>query len=165
MPIARHLPHRSRRAACPHRAPVGGRTRPEFGAWAAHAPPVRMRVASGTCRTRHCVRSMRRNAPSLRPAAFPPHSPPPTRSAMFEASSLLCSRPTPPAFRIGDALTSFPTRPTTTRAAVGGRRSPRFRRVPFRRDVASDPGRATAPRMAAPPMLPSTFPTVSASAT
>src|SRR5580700_8033552 len=42
--------------------------------------------------------------------------------------------------------------------------SPRFRRVPFVRDVVSDPGRASAPRIAVPHMLPSTLLTVSASA-
>jgi hypothetical protein len=40
--------------------------------------------------------------------------------------------------------------------------SPRFRRDPFVRDVAIDPGRASAPRVAVPHMLPSTEPTVSA---
>ena len=35
-------------------------------------------------------------------------------------------------------------------------RSPRFRRDPFVREVALDPGRASAPRMTAPHMLPST---------
>jgi hypothetical protein len=49
-------------------------------------------------------------------------------------------------------------------ATVGDRRSPRFRCVPFRRDMVSDPGRVTAPRIAVPSMLPSTFPTGSASA-
>src|SRR5690349_5716420 len=108
---------------------------------------------------------MRRSLPSPRPAAFPPHPPPPTWSALFGASSVVCSRPTPPAFRGGFALLSFPPRPGSARAAAGGRRSPRFRRVPFRRDVVSDPGRATAPRIAVPHILPSTFPTASASAT
>src|ERR1700683_1137879 len=42
--------------------------------------------------------------------------------------------------------------------------SPRFRRVPFMRDVVFDPGRASAPRVAVPHMLPSTLLTVSASA-
>src|SRR6202030_1370339 len=41
----------------------------------------------------------------------------------------------------------------------------RFRRVPFGRDVAFDPGGATASRIAMPHMLPSTVPSVSASAT
>src|ERR1700752_5226138 len=40
----------------------------------------------------------------------------------------------------------------------------RFRRVPFGRDVAFDPGGATASRIAMPHMLPSTVPNVSASA-
>ena len=44
-------------------------------------------------------------------------------------------------------------------------RSPRFRRDPFVRDVAFDPGRATAPCIAAPHMLPSTLKTASAPAT
>src|SRR2546421_5955647 len=43
-------------------------------------------------------------------------------------------------------------------------RSPRFRRVPFVRDVVFDHGRASTPRMAGPHMLPSTLLTVSASA-
>ena len=41
----------------------------------------------------------------------------------------------------------------------------RFRRVPFGRDVAFDPGGATASRIAMPHILPSTVPSVSASAT
>src|SRR5882724_2564846 len=43
-------------------------------------------------------------------------------------------------------------------------RSPRFRRVPFVRDMVFDHGRASAPRIAGPHMLPSTLLTVSASA-
>src|SRR6266567_2432371 len=43
-------------------------------------------------------------------------------------------------------------------------RSPRFRRVPFVRDMVFDHGRASAPRMTEPHMLPSTLLTVSASA-
>ena len=41
---------------------------------------------------------------------------------------------------------------------------PRFRRVPFVRDVAFDPGRATAPRISVPHILPSTSTTASAPA-
>src|ERR1700682_2499032 len=43
-------------------------------------------------------------------------------------------------------------------------KSPRFRRVPFVRDVVFDHGRAAAPRITGPHMLPSTLLTVSASA-
>ena len=43
-------------------------------------------------------------------------------------------------------------------------RSPRFRRVPFRRNGVSDHGRAIAPRIAVRNMLPSTLSTASASA-
>src|SRR5208283_177374 len=45
------------------------------------------------------------------------------------------------------------------------RRSPRFRRHPFLRDVVFDHGRATAPRISVPHVLPSTLLTASASAT
>src|SRR3954469_4448855 len=107
---------------------------------------------------------MRRSLPSLRPAAFPPHPPPPTWSALFGASSVVRSRPTPPAFRGGFALLSFPPRPAAAWAAAGGRRSPRFRRDPFVRELVSDPGRATVPRITAPLMLPSALWTASAPA-
>jgi hypothetical protein len=116
-------PRRSRRAAFPHRAPVEGQTRPAFGAWAAHPVPVRGLGPSGTCGFRRCVRGMRWPSPFLRPAAFPPHSPPPTcRPVLFEASSVLCSRPTPPTFRSG--FGSSPSRtdpgpPWRLRAAGG----------------------------------------------
>jgi hypothetical protein len=43
-------------------------------------------------------------------------------------------------------------------------RPPRFRRLPFVRERVTDPGRASAPRLAVPHMLPSTVHTVSASA-
>src|SRR5512144_632226 len=59
-------------------------------------------------------------------------------------------------------LLAFPNRPGTALAAAGSRRSPRFRRDPFVRDVASDPGRATVPRITAPHMLPSAIATASA---
>src|SRR5580704_12870896 len=54
--------------------------------------------------------------------------------------------------------------PDSPRAARSDARSPRFRRVPFVRDVALDPGRATAPRLSAPHMLPSAIVTASAPA-
>jgi hypothetical protein len=54
--------------------------------------------------------------------------------------------------------------PARRQAARPNRRSPRFRRDPLQRDVVFDPGRASAPRLAVPHMLPSTLLTVSASA-
>src|SRR5271166_1978182 len=48
---------------------------------------------------------------------------------------------------------------------MGKMRSPRFRRGPFLRDVASDPGRATGPCMMAPHVLPSAGMNASAPAT
>src|SRR5271169_4629083 len=62
---------------------------------------------------------------------------------------------------------SSPRLPVAARdrqATAGQTRSPRFRRDPFVRDVASDPGRATVPRIAAPHMLPSAVATASAPA-
>src|SRR6516162_7305866 len=61
---------------------------------------------------------------------------------------------------------SSPSRygPVWLEATRPGKRSPRFRRVPFGRDVALDPGRATEPRIAAPHVLPSASSTASASA-
>src|SRR3954453_20237305 len=105
-------PRRSRRAASPHRAPVEGQTRPAFGAWAAHPVPVRGLRPSGTCRFRLCVRGMRWPLPFLRPAAFPPRSPSSARRpTLFEASSVLCSRPTPHTFRSSFGSSPFRTDP------------------------------------------------------
>src|SRR5262245_14108347 len=61
---------------------------------------------------------------------------------------------------------SSPSRcgPLRLDAARPDKRPPRFRRVPFMRDVALDLGRATAPRVSAPHMLPSTDEIVSAPA-
>ena len=61
-------------------------------------------------------------------------------------------------------LPDSPSRPGTAKAVAGKVRSPRFRRVPFMRDWVSDHGRAPAPRIAAPDMLPSTIATVLAAA-
>ena len=71
------------------------------------------------------------------------------------ASPVLRARPTPHPFPDGLPL-GFPPRPGIARATAGRMRSPRFRRDPFVREVALDPGRASAPRMTAPHRLPST---------
>src|SRR5205814_9321873 len=56
-------------------------------------------------------------------------------------------------------LLAFPTRTAVLSNSTPHRRSdtrpPRFRYDPFARDVAFDPGRASAPRMTVPHMLPS----------
>jgi hypothetical protein len=62
-------------------------------------------------------------------------------------------------------LIAFPMRAVRISACRSVARPPRFRRVPFLRDVFFDHGRASAPRIAVPHMLPSTLLTVSASAT
>ena len=61
-------------------------------------------------------------------------------------------------------LIAFPMRAVRISACRSVARPPRFRRVPFLRDVFFDHGRASAPRIAVPHMLPSTLLTVSASA-
>lgn len=61
-------------------------------------------------------------------------------------------------------LLAFPMRTGMANATRPDKRSPRFRRVPFMRDAALDPGRATVPRLSAPQMLPSTDENVSAPA-
>src|SRR5271166_1460799 len=102
---------------------------------------------------------------SPRPGPFPPHPPPPLLAALFGcfigSMDPSDSSPLPRRLRLLD----FPSRPVTAGAAAGEVRSPRFRRVPFLRDVASDPGRATGPRIAAPHILPSTDTNASAPAT
>ena len=60
---------------------------------------------------------------------------------------------------------TFPMRTSRLCSLWPDMRSLRFRRVPFGRDVAFDPGGATASRVAIPHILPSTVPSVSASAT
>ncbi len=79
------------------------------------------------------------------------------------ASSVLRARPTPHPFPDGLPL-GFPPRPGIARATAGRMRSPRFRRLPFVRDGVFDHGRASAPRITAPHMLPSALSTASASA-
>jgi hypothetical protein len=109
---------------------------------------------------------MRCCLPSLRPAAFPPPSPPPTFRIGFVrgftgTTQPSYSSPLPQRLRLFD----FPPWPVTAWAAAGEMKSPGFRRVRFVRDRVSDHGRAPTPRIAAPDMLPSTLRTVSASAT
>src|SRR3984893_9268478 len=62
-------------------------------------------------------------------------------------------------------LLDFLSWPGIAVATAGRLRSTRFRRDPFIRDVASDPGRATVPCVTAPHMLPSAVATASAPAT
>jgi hypothetical protein len=60
---------------------------------------------------------------------------------------------------------TFPMRASRLCSLWSGMRPLRFRRVPFGRDVTFDPGGATASRITMPHILPSTVPSVSASAT
>ena len=88
------------------------------------------------------------------------------RSALFEdffGTMRLSdfSRP----FIVGYSLFGLPDADRRGGTPPGRARSPRFRRHPFLRDVVFDHGRATAPRIPVPHVLPSTLLTVSASAT
>ena len=102
--------------------------------------------------------------PSLRPAAFPPPSPPPI-SVGFVRCFIGTMQPSdsssvPRQLRLLDFL----SRPGIAQATAGQTRSPRFQRDPSIRDVALDPGRATVPRITAPHMLPSAVAKASAPA-
>jgi hypothetical protein len=108
---------------------------------------------------------MRCCLPSLRPAAFPPLSPPPISVGFVRCFNGTMqpsdSSSVPRQLRLLDFL----SRPGITRRATAGQtRSPRFQRDPSVRDMASDPGRATVPRITAPHMLPSAIATASAPA-
>jgi hypothetical protein len=108
---------------------------------------------------------MCRYLPSLRPAAFPPPSPPPTSVGFVRCFNGTTQPSDSSCLPRQLRLLDFLSRPGIAIATAGGMRSPRFRRDPSVRDVASDPGRATVPRMTAPHMLPSAVATASAPAT
>ncbi len=100
------------------------------------------------------------------PSVVPPTEPLPSTPSAAAPRGLVRAlhryyeaRPTPRLFR-----GSFGSSPSCRGPTAGQTRSPRFRRDPFVRDVVFDHGRASAPRMTGPHMLPSTFLTVSASA-
>src|SRR6266704_3011663 len=153
--ISERPPHRSVRAAFPHTAPTSG----VDGELAVCAPAPVTRLPGtepGTC---YAV----------------PHSlwPPPLAPPAPQRIALPCS-PASQLLRRGltsHARASSATAPHLPDAGLGGRRvhrpnvrPPRFRRLPFVRDVFFDHGRASVPRIAGPHMLPSTLLTGSASA-
>jgi hypothetical protein len=130
----------------------------------AHAVPIRRQATAVTCCVRHGVRSKRGRLPSLRLSPFPPRSPPPFITGLFErfrgTMGSSDPSPVPRQLRLLDCL----SRPGIAVATAGQARSPKFQRVPFRRDMVSDPGRATTPRVTVQPVLPSTVLSGSASA-
>ena len=122
-------------------------------------------AASVTCRFRRCVRGMRCRSPLPSTGRLPSTLSAAAPSAGFVRGFIGTMQPSdssdlPDRLRLLD----FPSRPGTAMATAGGRRSPRFRRDPFVRDLVSDPGRATVPRITAPHMLPSAVSTASAPA-
>ena len=165
VPVTRHLPHRSRRAACPHRALVEGQTRSKVRSLAAHKPPIPRLAASVTRRlgseSGACV------------AALLPFDRPPSLHSLrrrfvvgFVRGFIGTTQPSDSSHLPQQlCLLDFLSGPGIALATAGGVRSPRFRRDPFIRDMASDPGRATVPCITAPHMLPSAVATASAPAT
>lgn len=159
-------PHRSRRAAFPQRAPpesltvtgvrgLGGPSSSGPGAWPSVDRRIPVQGPEPVSRHTHPPRwgpslhVLRRQVTPALFGRFP--------GSMTPSDSSLLPR------RL--RLLGFPLWPRTAAAAVGGTRPPRFRRGPFVRDMVSDSGRATEPRITVPHMVPSTFSTVSASAT
>src|SRR5215472_3118965 len=167
----------------PRRSPLFGsgirRSRRRGSRWRLNAAQF---VCSGTCRENRswsCFRPQNYGAVSrcsARPggartiARLPrfynkfclqsDRSQPPRRSALLTANWRGCRWL---ATRL--RFLTFPMRTSQLCTLWPDMRSLRFRRVPFGRDVAFDPGGATASRIAMPHILPSTVPSVSASAT
>ena len=129
------------------------------------AAPIRRQAARVRCQVRSCARSIRHRLPSLRPSPLPstPSAAAP-RGFVRALHRYYEARPTPRLFHGSFGSSPSCRGPGSLRATAGQTRSPRFRRVPFVRDGIFDHGRATAPRIPGPHMLPSTFPTGSASA-
>ena len=130
--------------------------------------PLQFRSASfrhGTRVVRRCVRTVVRRPLSPRLGPFPPRCPPPLLTGLFQRFDGTMNPSDSSAVLRWLRLSDFPPQPAAACAAVGQPRPPRFRRVPFQRDVFSDHGRASVPRIAGPHMLPSTLVTASASAT
>jgi hypothetical protein len=141
---------------------LGGST---FGAWAAHSVSIREAMLPVTRLLRLCVRGVLRHRPLLPAGSLPSTSSDAAPRSLFgcfngsmDPSDSSCL---PRQLRLLDFLSW----PGVAGAAAGSTRSPRFRRDPFVRDVASDPDRATVPCIAVPHMLPSTVLKVSAPAT
>jgi hypothetical protein len=164
--IARHPPHRSHRAAFPQRAPLLGDDGPAFGVWATHPAPVRAWRRRSTRDIRHGVRhgpadhAPLERAPSLHPLRRQQAGLVRGLQRYYAPVRLLM-----PVHRRRALLRASRRGPGPQERLRASMRSPRFRRVPFVRDGVSDPGRASAPRIAAPHILPSTLSTASASAT
>ena len=116
-----------------------------------------MVAASGSRYPARCpARACRSCSP--RAGAFPPPSPPPARASFVRRLHQYYApvRLLAPVHRRRALLRASRRGPEPPWRLRADARSPRFRRVPFVRDGVSDLGRASAPRMTAPHMLPST---------
>jgi hypothetical protein len=107
---------------------------------------------------------MRCCSPSLRPAAFPPPSPPAICGRLCSRLHRYYAAVRLLAFSTAASPLRLPVAARPRHGGLGEMRSPRFRRVAFMRNGVSDRGRVVAPRKAVRNMLPSAFATASASA-
>src|SRR5580704_8414839 len=140
VPVTRHLPHRSHRAAFPQWALVEGQTRSRVRSLAADLPPTPRRTASVTRRpgseSGACVaaRLSFDRPPSLHSLRC--------RFVVGFVRGFIGTTPPSDSSRLPQQLRllDFLSWPGIAVATADGVRSPRFRRDPFIRDVASDPG-------------------------
>ena len=151
--IAERPPHRSVRAAFPHTAPTSGQRR-----LLAVCSPAQVARLSGSV-PGACIAVV--HSPWSQPLAPPT----PQRYRLVRRLHRYYDWARLPAsvhHRL--RLLAFPMRTIGLIGRWSDAGPPRFRRVPFVRDGVFDHGRASAPRIAAPHMLPSTLLTGSASA-
>ncbi len=154
-------PHRPGLAAFPHPVPTLDDNVPGIGAWAAHTAPARGETVRVTRQPGTVSGSCRAARPLLGRHAFPPPPPPPVLRPTLFGGFLGTMRAldfSGPYIAGSSPSSGFPARPGTASRLRATLRSPRFRRVPFVRERVFDRGRASAPRLAVPHMLPSTGP-------
>ena len=139
-------PHRSVRAAFPHTAPTSGIDGSKLP-YASQHPVSRLPGSeSGACLVGpHSPRSL----------PFAPPTPRRIAPLCSSASQLLWHGQTSRARTSSATAPHLPDADRHTQTTRPDPRPPSFRCDPFARDVALDPGRATAPRLAVPHMLPS----------
>jgi len=152
--IAERPPHRSVRAAFPHTAPTSGRRRS-----LAVCSPAPVTRSSGSV-PGTCLLTRIPLGPS--PSLHQLRSGSPRLVRQLHRYYDWVRRPASVHHRL--RLLTFPMRTIGPLGQWSGAGPPRFRRDPSVRDAVFDHGRASAPRIAGPHMLPSTLLTVSASA-
>jgi hypothetical protein len=144
--VASCPPHRSARAAFPHAAPTSGNNGSKLP-YASQHPVSRLPGSeSGACVVGpHSPRSL----------PFAPPTPRRIAPLCSSASQLLWQSQTSRARTSSATAPRLPDADRQTQTTRPDTRPPSFRCDPFACDVALDPGRATAPRVTVPHMLPS----------